>query len=307
MGRSPAESGRMNVSGSVGSEDLSGNGGLGASGAEGIGSAGSAELGESGSGGAAGGEAGNSGAPESGGSSGGGGAVGAAAGAVSGTGGAVSGAGGGQGGNAACQAAQDSEKLPIDDLEDGDSAIQPFTRYGGYWYVYNDGTGSQTPDVFTLFKPTAPGHCTPLFAATTSGKTFTQWGAGLGMRFFDYGNTHAFDASAFKGIQFWARANVNNMQVKIMIGIPETTGVENGGTCVPSGKLICEDHYFLKPAPVLTRDWTLYKIAFSDTQTFGQAGFGAAVAFDKSQLLSLQFLVFPNVTFDFSVDDVGFF
>ncbi|HKO48934.1 MAG TPA: hypothetical protein VJV79_14480 [Polyangiaceae bacterium] len=312
----------MNVSGSGGaSGSASGDGGVSASEGGGISASGSAGISESGSGGAADGEAGSSGTPESGGIGGAGEAVSGAGGAVSGAGGiggagGVSGAGGQGGGKPTCQSAQATAKLLIDDLEDGNYAIQPISPYGGTWYVFNDGTGTQLPDKLSIFKPVTPGYCTPKFAARTYGDSFTIWGAGLGVTFFDFGEAHAFNASDYRGIQFWAKANAPpenptfKVRVKVMVGITGTTAVENGGTCVPIDNLICEDHYYLRPSPILTQEWTFYKITFSDVLAFGQAGFGPDVPFDQSQVLSLQFLVTPSLTspaFDFSVDDVAFF
>ncbi|HYP98570.1 MAG TPA: hypothetical protein VER96_07850 [Polyangiaceae bacterium] len=342
----------MNVSGSGGaSASDSGNGGVSASG--GVDSeSGSAGVYDSGSGGVADSEAGSSGVPESGGVGGAGGSAGGTGGALSGAGGSVGGAGGsvggaggsvggavsgaggissaggvggvggavGQGGGPpTCQSAQDSAKLLVDDVEDGDYTIQPINApYGGTWYIFNDGTGNQLPDDLSIFKPVASGNCTPKFAAGTSGDSFTIWGAGLGVTFSDF-QPHAFDASAYSGIQFWAKANVTatnptpKLKVKVMVGISGTTGVANGGTCVPIDKLICEDHYYMRRSPILTQEWAFYTITFADAAAFGQAGFGPQVPFDKAQILSLQFLVPPSSTppasptFDFSVDDVAFF
>ena len=334
--RSLADGGRMNVSGSGGaSASDSGNGGVSASGGVDSGS-GSAGVYDSGSGGVADSEAGSSGVPESGGVGGAGEAVSGSGGAVSGSGGAVSGSGGAVseaggaggvggagglgaqgGGKPTCESTHAAAKLLVDDLEDGNYAIQAINPpYGGTWYVFNDGTGNQLPDNLSIFKPVGPGNCTPKFAARTSGDSFTIWGGGLGVSFFDFGTqAHSFDASAYRGIQFWAKANAPpdnptfKARVKVMVGIPATTGVANGGTCVPIDKLICEDHYYLRPTPILTSEWTFYKIIFSDVLGFGQAGFGPEVPFDPSQILSLQFLAPPstNPTFDFSVDDVAFF
>jgi hypothetical protein len=62
-----------------------------------------------------------------------------------------------------------------------------------------------------------------LYAATTSGTGFTVYGAGMG---FDFNNTAAkscpYDASAYTGIKFYAKANAGNMAsmtLKAMIKI----------------------------------------------------------------------------------------
>jgi len=194
----------------------------------------------------------------------------------------------------------------IDDLEDGDNVIQPIGSRVGYWYTYNDGTGTQVPAPSVLFKGTAPGStATPKFAATTSGPAFTSYGAGMG---FDFNNTAKkscpYNASVYTGIKFWAKANTGNMTgmtLKAMIKIPATTPTTaDGGTCAAK----CEDHFFLKPAPALTATWTQYTMPFA---SIAQDGFGTAATFDKTSLLGVQFQVAASVAFNFSIDDITFY
>jgi hypothetical protein len=199
----------------------------------------------------------------------------------------------------------------IDDLEDGDNTIRPLGKRVGYWYTYNDGTTGavQVPAPTALFKGTAPGYTTsPLLAAVTSGPAFTKYGAGMG---FDFNNTAMkscpYDASAYSGIKFWAKANTGNMAMMAltaMVKIPATTPTTSAsGTCAA----MCEDHYALKPAPVLTTTWTQYTITFANAATFGQNNFGTAVPFDKTKLIAMQFQVAKDFAFNFSVDDITFF
>ena len=197
--------------------------------------------------------------------------------------------------------------LSIDDLEDGDNAIQTLGQRIGFWYAYNDGTATQipAPDPSGLipFKPLAGGH-SAMFSAHTSGPAFTTWGAGIG---FDFNNTAAkscvYNASAYTGIKFWAKGNV---AIKAMVKIPATTpSTSNSGACTTTG--MCEDHYFLQPKPMLTDTWTLYTIDFSSPTTFGQEGWGAKASFDKSNIIAVQFQVGKDLPFDFSVDDLTFY
>jgi len=226
-----------------------------------------------------------------------------------GTAGAATGTAGAGTATGACRAAVGTltEKL-IDDLEDGDGTISAVGARVGYWYTYNDGTGVQMPAPKSMFKGVAPGStASPLFAAVTSGPAFTTYGAGMGFDFNNNGKSCPYDASAYSGIKFWAKANTGNMTgmaLTAMIKIPATTPTtSDGGTCAA----MCEDHYALKPAPVLTTTWTQYTITFATAATFGQNGFGTAATFDKSKILAMQFQVAKDVKFDFSVDDITFF
>ncbi|HEY0464268.1 MAG TPA: hypothetical protein VGC79_08670 [Polyangiaceae bacterium] len=202
-----------------------------------------------------------------------------------------------------------AEKL-IDDLEDGDGTISGAGSRVGYWYTYNDGTGTQTPAPKAPFLGVAPGNTTgtPKLAAVTSGTVFTTYGAGMGFDFNNNGKSCPYDASAYMGIKFWAKANAGNMammKLTAMVKIPATTPTTaDGGTCAA----MCEDHYALTPAPTLTTTWTQYTITFANKATFAQGGFGTAVpTFDKSKILAMQFQVAKSVKFDFSVDDITFF
>ena len=221
--------------------------------------------------------------------------------------GPVAGGAGGAAKGTCVVAAGVASALSIDDLEDGENKIQELGSRSGYWYTYNDKTGTQTPapDATGLvpFKPTAGGH-SPLFAAHTSGTAFTTWGAGMG---FDFNNTAAkscvYNATVYSGIKFWAKGNV---AIKAMVKIPGTTiSTADSGTCTVAA--MCEDHYFLQPKPILSDAWTQYTMDFASATTFAQEGWGTKVPFDKANIIAVQFQVGMGVAFDFSVDDITFY
>jgi len=235
-----------------------------------------------------------------------GGKPGGAAGAATGAAGAATGAAGGGTVGGCKTAAGTIADLLIDDLEDGDNTIKAIGTRVGYWYTYNDGTGTQVPAPTAVFKGTAPGSTTSsAFAATTSGPAFTSYGAGMG---FDFNNTTMkscpYNASAYTGIKFYAKANTGNMTgmtLKAMIKIPATTPTtSDGGTCATK----CEDHFYLKPAPALTTTWTQYTMPFA---SIAQDGFGTVATFDKTKILAMQFQVASGVAFNFSIDDITFY
>ncbi len=206
--------------------------------------------------------------------------------------------------------------LDIDDLEDGDNTIEALGSRIGYWYTYNDGTATQIPAPDPTgaipFKPATGGHpCSnakcimmgsTLFSANTSGPMFTTWGAGLG---FDFNNTAkkscVYNATAYSGIKFWAMGNV---AIAAMVKIPATTqSTSDSGTCTTTA--MCEDHYAINE--VLASAWTQYTITFADATTFKQAGWGVPVAFDKTNIIAMQFQVAKGAAFNFSIDDITFF
>jgi len=200
-------------------------------------------------------------------------------------------------------------ELLIDDLEDGDGLISGAGSRVGSWYTYNDSTPGavQTPAPMSTFKGTAPGSTTsPKFAATTKGPKFTTWGAGMGFTFNNPGSKACpYNASAYKGIRFWAKTNSTAVALKAMIKIPGTTPTTaDSGTCVASTTNKCEDHYYLKPSPMLTTAWKQYDLSFASA---AQDGFGAVVPFDKTNIIAMQFQIAMDVAFDISIDDVTFY
>jgi len=196
-------------------------------------------------------------------------------------------------------------ELLIDDLEDGDNTIRPLGSRVGYWFTFNDGTATQVPSG-AIFMPQTGGH-SAMYSAHTSGPAFMTWGAGIG---FDFNNTAskscAYDATAYKGIKFWAKGNV---AIKAMVKIPGTTAKKpdgsDAGTC--NSTTMCDDHYALTPSPVLTATWKEYTIDFAGGTTFAQEGWGIKVAFDKASILAMQFQVAKTLPFDFSIDDITFY
>jgi len=196
----------------------------------------------------------------------------------------------------------------IDDLEDGDDAINEANGRMGGWYTFNDEstTGTQMPPS-SEFMSTAGGADGSAYAAATSGTGFTVWGAGMG---FDLNNPEAvgmmgpraqYDASHFKGIAFKAKGNV---PITVSLEIVGVTPTDRGGTCAPSMTMgeECDDlHGTLVD---LTPDWKEYAIDFSKLR---QGGWGKKVPFAATDLTAVLFQVDMDVSFDFAVDDVGFY
>jgi hypothetical protein len=196
----------------------------------------------------------------------------------------------------------------IDDLEDGDDAINETNGRMGNWYTFNDesATGTQMPPSsgFTTATGGAGGSG---FAAATSGTGFTVWGAGMG---FDLNNPAAigmagaraqYDASAFTGIVFKAKGNV---PITVSLEVVGVTPTDRGGTCAPSTTMgeECDDlHGTLID---LTPEWKEYAVEFG---TLRQGGWGKKVPFAATDITAVLFQTDKDVSFDIAVDDVGFY
>jgi hypothetical protein len=218
-----------------------------------------------------------------------------------GSGGTSAGAGGsavvdaGHGGSAGSAVMRDP--LVIDDLEDNDALLIPVAGRDGAWFTFNDGTatGVQTPASGASFHGVAGGY-NSAYAARTYGQGFQQFGSSLAFN-FRAGTPPAFyDARAYKGIRFFAKAPSGTKTVKVVINDLNTT--PNGGICS-----ICFDPFF--ETITLATDWSQYTVMFADMK---QAGYGVpqVAALAAGSVEGVQFSLPPNVSFDFWIDNVAF-
>lgn len=193
----------------------------------------------------------------------------------------------------------------VDDMEGGTGSILPKAGRLGAWYTYNDATAGakQTPGV--PFEPSAlaPTRGESAFAAHMAGSGFTTWGAGMGFNFNDPGDGKggtaklAYDASAYAGIAFWAKAGAGST-TSLRVNISDKDTDPAGAVC-PAAK--CSDHFGKNLN--ITTDWALYTLKFADLT---QLGWGQAVPkFDPAAVYAVQFQVAKGTTFDIRIDDVA--
>jgi hypothetical protein len=187
----------------------------------------------------------------------------------------------------------------IDDLEDNDDTILANDKRLGSWYTYHDdeSTGAeQTPG--TAFKPTAGGAEDSKYAAATKGKGYKSY-AGMGFDLNNDGKTvKAYDASKFKGISFLAKGDVD---LRVGISTTATVNEKDGGGCT-AGDDKCDDTHGVDITT--DKEWGKFDIPFAKIK---QEGWGQAAEFDPKTVLSVTFTVPENASFDFAIDDVGFF
>jgi len=195
----------------------------------------------------------------------------------------------------------------IDDMDDGDGSILATAGRIGAWYTYNDATatGMQKPVAMTPFTMESGGRDGKGYAAATSGSGFTVWGAGMGFNLHDPGDGMngsakiTYDASAYSGIAFWAKAGPGSVS-SLRVNVSDKNTDPAGAVCAPADK--CNDHFGKDIR--LTEAWTLYTMAFSDLL---QLGWGQpSASLDVAHLYAVQFQVAKGVTFDVWLDDVAF-
>jgi hypothetical protein len=188
----------------------------------------------------------------------------------------------------------------IDDLELGTGSIIMKNNRVGAWYTYNDKTtgGTQTPTAGMTFAVDMTGGVNGSKCARTQGMGFTNWGAGMG---FDLNNTGTakgvyMGAGAYTGIAFQSKGS----KFRIKVLIPATTPTAEGGTC--SATTGCGDNH--GKMIDATTAWTAQTVPFS---ALTQEGWGTAAAFSSGAIIGIQFQVAKGETFDFSIDDIGFY
>ncbi|WP_433927525.1 carbohydrate binding domain-containing protein [Sorangium cellulosum] len=240
----------------------------------------------------------------------------------------VEGAGGGSGGmssvtaSAASGGAGGGEPVGstdvdlIDDMEDGDGAIEKVGGRVGYWYSYNDGTGTQTPPVSTEemhvgFLPEAltPPRGQSTMAMHTFGSGFTDWGAGVR---FPLNRPEmvalAYDASAYTGIVFWARLGDAGAVTTMKVNISDTVSEPAGGICDESAGVgdpdRCYDHWSYDAS--LGAEWSQIVIPFEELAREGWGAEPTAQAIDIAALYAIEFRFAQGEDFDVYIDDISF-
>jgi len=189
----------------------------------------------------------------------------------------------------------------IDDFETGTNGAL-HTCVHGYWYTYNDkSAGTQTP-AMNMFMPEAvtdrtgskfAAHSTAMgFSGDAMGHAYAAFGLDLDAE----GAAKAVvDASAFKGISFWAKGS-GSLRVEL-----HTKTNDPALGCAA----MCYDTPYKKIT--LTAAWQKVSIAWAD---FGQDKFGAPETPDGKNLGSIQFAskaeMMAIAPFDMWLDDLQF-
>jgi Carbohydrate binding domain (family 11) len=189
----------------------------------------------------------------------------------------------------------------IDDMEEGSGGIIKQGGRAGSWFTYDDGSdgGVQTPPAGGSCLPSLipdGGRCGSLHAMHTFGSGFPVYGAGLGFDLNHASTTRMpYSVSAFTGIAFWA---LGPQVVEVQIVEQATAATSQGGTCASN----CGDHFAKTVDP--TSGWQQFQVPFS---ALSQQGWGTAATWDPTTVLGVQFAVNPAPSFDFWIDDIGFY
>jgi endoglucanase len=190
----------------------------------------------------------------------------------------------------------------IDDTEDNDHQVAAGSGRNGYWYTFVDKAGSSiTPmageqgGVFAMAPGGANGSA---FAAHMTGKVGTGdiVYAGMGVNFAD--PKGQYDASAFKGVAFYAKKGQGSGKVRLKVPDVNTD---------PEGKVCTECFNDFGIDLELTEKWERYVVPFASMRQLGGWGSPHPKGVDPSKLYGLQWQVnTPGASYDVWIDDVEF-
>ena len=206
-------------------------------------------------------------------------------------------------GDPASVSPEDSKKCPpegvIDDAEDDNNQVAPNKGRTGYWYTFADKAGTTIqPALGGTFAMSAGGAQGSAHSAHMSGKiggAAIVYG-GMGFNFVD--PKGAYDASAYKGISFWAKAGPGTTKVRVKI--PDVNTDQDGHVCTE-----CFNDFGTDIE--LTPTWTKYTLPFATLTQMQGWGAPHPGAVTKSKLYGVQWQVnSPGAAYDIWVDDIEF-
>jgi endoglucanase len=210
---------------------------------------------------------------------------------------------GATGANPAVASAADGKKCPpdgvIDDCEDNNNQVAANKGRAGYWYVFLDKVGSTvTPAAGGTFAMSKGGANGSAYAAHINGKvgTGSVVYAGVGFNFID--PKGPYDASAYKGISFWAK--VGEGATKVRLKVPD-------GDTDPDGKVCTECFNDFGEDLNLTTTWTKYTLSFAQLSQLQGWGSPHPSGIDPKKLYGVQWQVnTPGSNYDLWIDEVEF-
>ncbi|XXT20954.1 hypothetical protein WME94_05210 [Sorangium sp. So ce429] len=193
----------------------------------------------------------------------------------------------------------------IDDMEDGNVSIlkgDDANPRVGAWFTYHDESegGAQEPDdAAGLVTATTPERGDSKLAVHTSGNDrFAEWGAGIG---FHLSNAD-YDATGYRGITFWARAE-EGFSTDLLVAFVDRQTHPGGGICGPAeGQVPCYDHFHTRVT--LASEWRHVKVP---VECLIQTGYGVFDALAQGGLRDIQLSFSAGQAFDLWIDDVAFY
>jgi hypothetical protein len=200
----------------------------------------------------------------------------------------------------ACEVATGSGDEPlIDDFEDDDFDTLVQDGRAGSWYWYNSEDDGEAQSFELVADDSAPSGASRVLHSAGGG--FEWAGVGLGLRwgYEDDDGTWiecAYDASAYQGVQFWARGSAT---LRFSASMPAVIPISAGGTC-DEVQTPCWNPHAVELE--LTEQWQHYVLPFTD---FVQTG-GSLGPLDAASIRTMEFQFEQPADFDLWLDDFSF-
>lgn len=206
--------------------------------------------------------------------------------------------------NSAAGAACTTPEAAICDGDDNDNQTIVIGGRGGYWYTFSDMEGTEVWPTQGAkggtFEMSPGGAENTPYAARFKGKVAATEGntqAGMGMNFLD--PEGAYDASAYGGISFWAKAGAGSVTA-MRVKISDANTAPDGGVCSE-----CYNDFGMDLQ--LTNEWKHYILRWGDLTQLPGWGKPRKFSIDASQLYAIQFQVNEKGgNFDIWVDQIRF-
>lgn len=192
----------------------------------------------------------------------------------------------------------------IDDMEDRVDTILFVENRTGFWFAFNDGTGTQIPAPGAdrlLMTELNPRRDQSWYAVATSGAGFTDWGAGIG---FDLHSRNAYDASSYAGFAFWARQAPGSAStgINLRVEITDRNSVPQAFVC-DDQSVRCYANFGVEVT--LSSEWQFFEYTWSELQQPGWQD-RSYPSVERSALYGIRFQIQNDQPFDFQIDDVAF-
>ena len=191
----------------------------------------------------------------------------------------------------------------ISDGEANSNQVNPVKGRGGYWYTFVDNNGSTiTPTAGSqggTFAMSPGGANGSKFAAHMTGQVGTADTVYAGMAFNFVDPKGTYDATAYKGISFWAKKGPGST-ANVRLKVPDTN-------TDPEGKVCKECFNDFGMDLTLTDEWTQYVVPYIGMTQLKGWGSPRMPGIDSSQIYGVQFQVNDKgAAYDVWVDDIEF-
>jgi hypothetical protein len=194
----------------------------------------------------------------------------------------------------------------IDDIEDNNSMISNVKGRGGYWFTFADKVGSNiTPPGGSNFTMSPGGANGSAYAAHFSGKIGNGSIVFVGGGFNFTDPKAIYDASAYKGISFWAKVGPGAIS-SVRFKVSDINTDPLGKIC---GKNGTDDGCYNDFGKVieLTPKWTHYIVTFADMEQGSGWGEPRPAAITPSKLYGIVWeFNTKESNYDLWIDDIQF-